>query len=147
MPSPMPIKQEQACLSQILFVDATFRVNATNHSAIFIASDATSTNQFRDEILSIATPIKCGGIWQGRSGYELCLISGLVPAGCCQTIAANSSQAGQNACQSSCLLLQDVQCQSDWASSSSQSRSRAALNNRSASPSRPALRACLATRK
>ena len=40
----------------------TLRINATNHSALFIASDATSANQFRDEILSIATPMKGGGI-------------------------------------------------------------------------------------
>jgi len=73
------------------------RINATNHSAIFIASDATSADQFRDEILSIATPMRCGGAYRG---YESCLISGLVPAGRCQTKAANSSQAGQNACQS-----------------------------------------------
>jgi len=79
--------------------------------------------------------------------YPSCLISALVPAGLCQTKAANSSQAGQNACQSSCLLLQDAQCQNDWVSSSPPSRSRAALNNRSASPSRPASRACLTTRK
>jgi MFS family permease len=55
MTSPMPITQEQPCLSQILFVDVTLRINATNLSALFIASDATSANQ-RDEILSIATP-------------------------------------------------------------------------------------------
>ena len=58
MTSHMPITQEQACLSQILFADVTLRINATNHSAIFIASDATSTKQFRDEILLIATPIE-----------------------------------------------------------------------------------------
>jgi energy-coupling factor transporter ATP-binding protein EcfA2 len=39
-----------------------FGRNVTNHSAIFIASDATSTNQFRDKILLIATPMRCGGI-------------------------------------------------------------------------------------
>ena len=58
----MPITQEQACLAQILFVGVTLRINATNHSATFIASDATSANQFRDEILSIATPMRCGDI-------------------------------------------------------------------------------------
>ena len=62
MTSPMPITQEQPCLLQILFVDVTLQINATNRSAIFMASEATSKNQFRDEILSIATPMKGGGI-------------------------------------------------------------------------------------
>ena len=62
MTSPMPITQEQPCLSQILFVDVTLRINAKNHSAIFMAPEATSTNQFRDETFSIATPMKGGGI-------------------------------------------------------------------------------------
>jgi hypothetical protein len=57
MTSHMPITLVQPCLSQILFVGVTLRINATNHSAIFMASAATSTNQFRDETLSIATPM------------------------------------------------------------------------------------------
>ena len=40
----------------------TLRINATNYSAIFMAFDATSINQFQAENLSVATPMRCGGI-------------------------------------------------------------------------------------
>ena len=66
MPSPVHIAQEQACLSQILFVGVTLQINAKNRSAIFKASDATPTNQVSDETLSITTPMSCGGIMPAR---------------------------------------------------------------------------------
>jgi len=59
----MPITQEQPCLSQILFVDVTLRINATNLSAISsAASDATKTNQFYSKAFSTATAMNSCGI-------------------------------------------------------------------------------------
>jgi hypothetical protein len=59
----MPITQEQPCLSQILFVDVTLRINATNLSAISsAASDLTKTNQFYNKAFSTATAMNGCGI-------------------------------------------------------------------------------------